>query len=359
MVSVDALMPRSKRPQYDVALSFAGEDRQHAERLAQLLSAVGCRVFYDKHEQATLVGKDLYQHLSQVYSQMAKFCIIFISKRYVRKLWTRHELRAAQERAFQERREYILPIRLDDTVLPSVLKTVAYVDLRETSSEETASMILNKLAAFNKVTPLRAVGDVFRDHGMLESFVHYCDLLKELVNSARRLLVTYVAIGGSEDLFFLEPSTSWFALQRDLIHQSRLEIERVLFLDTHAFERDRNYRWKLQRIYASLSAFTRPTLRVTAIDLSTGRHPVDLQIIQFKRKAPVLIVPETLSTWTMHSHIQWRVFRGSKDPTVVKKAHDVFEQYLRLPDHSKYLASAAPRKLSPKGTILPAHLCKL
>jgi len=352
-------MPRSRNPQYDVALSFAGEDRTHAKRLAQLLNAVGCRTFYDKHEQASLVGKDLYQHLSQVYSRLAQYCVIFISKHYVRNLWARHELRAAQERALQEHREYILPIRLDDTVVPSVLKTVAYVDFRQTSPEETALIILQKLATLSKVSPLQTLGDAFRDPGKLESFVQYCDLLKELIKSARRLLVTYVAIGGSEDLFFLKPSISWFALQRDLIQQSRLEVERVLFVDAHAFKKDRNYRWKLQRIYASLAAFTRPTLRVTAIDLATGRHPVDLQIIQSKRKPAILIVPETQSTWTMHSHIQWHVFRESKDPTVIKKAHDLFEQYLRLPDHSKYLAMPASRTLSSKAVILPARWCKL
>ena len=35
-----------KERQYDVALSFAGEDRQHAERLAELLTADGYSVFW-------------------------------------------------------------------------------------------------------------------------------------------------------------------------------------------------------------------------------------------------------------------------------------------------------------------------
>lgn len=39
---------------YDVALSFAGEDRHHAEKLAKILKSRGYRVFYDKYEQATL-----------------------------------------------------------------------------------------------------------------------------------------------------------------------------------------------------------------------------------------------------------------------------------------------------------------
>jgi hypothetical protein len=39
------LVPRKKKYDYDVALSFAGEDRAIAEQLAQLLRDSGARVF--------------------------------------------------------------------------------------------------------------------------------------------------------------------------------------------------------------------------------------------------------------------------------------------------------------------------
>ena len=53
-----------KQYSYDVALSFAGEDRIYAEALAGALRHHGIRVFYDKYEKDTLWGKDLYTHLS-------------------------------------------------------------------------------------------------------------------------------------------------------------------------------------------------------------------------------------------------------------------------------------------------------
>lgn len=52
---------------YDVALSFAGEDRVYVERIANLLIEQGIKVFYDKFETANLWGKDLYQYLSDIY----------------------------------------------------------------------------------------------------------------------------------------------------------------------------------------------------------------------------------------------------------------------------------------------------
>ena len=52
--------------QYDVALSFAGENRVIVEQFAAILKAHGLNVFYDAWEQVTLWGRDLYQHLDDV-----------------------------------------------------------------------------------------------------------------------------------------------------------------------------------------------------------------------------------------------------------------------------------------------------
>lgn len=52
--------------EYDVALSFAGEDRAEVEKLAQSLLAKRVRTFYDNYEQANLWGRDLYQHLQLI-----------------------------------------------------------------------------------------------------------------------------------------------------------------------------------------------------------------------------------------------------------------------------------------------------
>ena len=136
-----------REKQYDVALSFAGEDRHHAEKLAKHLKAGGYSVFYDDFERAELWGKDLYVHLSSVYKDQARYCVMFLSKHYAQKLWTKHELQSAQARAFiEENREYILPIRLDDTEIPGILLTAGYLDLRSMTIEEIYQILVEKLS---------------------------------------------------------------------------------------------------------------------------------------------------------------------------------------------------------------------
>jgi hypothetical protein len=130
---------------YDVALSFAGEDRDYVERVARALDALGIRHFYDFDERVKLWGKDLYEHLTDVYNRDARFMVMFISAHYAKKKWTRVERRAGQAREFENATEYILPARFDDTTIPGVLPTVAYINLAELTPEQFAEMIAAKV----------------------------------------------------------------------------------------------------------------------------------------------------------------------------------------------------------------------
>jgi len=137
--------------QFDVALSFAGEDREYVEQVAAKLRKMGIRVFYDKYELVTLWGKNLYDHLQDVYRNKARFTIIFCSKHYAEKLWPSHERKAAQAKAFESSQEYILPARFDDTEIPGILPTVGYVDLTEYSPEEFAELAKEKAGPIRRI----------------------------------------------------------------------------------------------------------------------------------------------------------------------------------------------------------------
>ncbi|MBD2104490.1 toll/interleukin-1 receptor domain-containing protein [Leptolyngbya sp. FACHB-261] len=135
----------NQNKKYDVALSFAGEDRSYVEMIAGALVARGIKVFYDDDEKTNLWGKNLYEYLIDVYKNRAKYTVIFISANYKNKMWTNHERRAAQARAIGESYEYILPARFDDTEIDSVLSTTGYIDLRKHSPFEVAVLICEKL----------------------------------------------------------------------------------------------------------------------------------------------------------------------------------------------------------------------
>lgn len=130
---------------YDVALSFAGEDRKYVKDVANILKKSSIKVFYDEFEQTNLWGEDLYAHLSSVYSEQAKYTIIFCSKYYAEKLWTNLERRSAQERAFKEHSTYILPARFDQTKIPGIHDTTGYIDLNNHSPYQFCKLISEKI----------------------------------------------------------------------------------------------------------------------------------------------------------------------------------------------------------------------
>ena len=139
--------------EYDVALSFAGENRSYVQSVAEALRESGISVFYDDFEKIELWGKDLSEFLDQIYRLKSKYCVIFISKHFVEKAWTTHERRSAVARAIEEKGEYILPARFDDTEVPGLQPTVGFIDLRNLNPPEFAELILKKIrTSATKVT---------------------------------------------------------------------------------------------------------------------------------------------------------------------------------------------------------------
>ncbi len=130
---------------YELALSFAGEDRHYVEQVANDLQSRGVRVFYDQFEQVDLLGKDLTAHLANIYRNRAGYCVMFISQHYARKAWPDFERQHAQARALSQKREYILPVRLDDSEIPGLPPSVCYLDASRLSVRAVCDTLFQKI----------------------------------------------------------------------------------------------------------------------------------------------------------------------------------------------------------------------
>ncbi|MDE0468795.1 MAG: TIR domain-containing protein [Candidatus Poribacteria bacterium] len=139
-----------KEYKYDVALSFAGEDRELARKLAKRLETNGYSVFYDENEEAQLWGKNLYNYFLSVYRDESRYCVVFVSENYVRSRWANHELQSALERTLREKYEYILPIHLDDTRISELPMIIKYIDYRlnNIDIERIYDLLVKKLSTF-------------------------------------------------------------------------------------------------------------------------------------------------------------------------------------------------------------------
>jgi hypothetical protein len=113
---------------YDVAMSYASEDRELAVAIAQALDGEGKRVFLDHHDRSSLMSRRLGPELDAIFSKRSTMCVLLASERCVGKKWTQVELEAALEAA-ERMPGYIVPIQLDDTRIPGLPADVAYLPI--------------------------------------------------------------------------------------------------------------------------------------------------------------------------------------------------------------------------------------
>ena len=130
---------------WDVALSFAGAQREYVERVAAALKARGVRCFYDADEQVRLWGRNLAEELPRIYAEESAAVVVFVSAEYAGAGWSRLERRAAFSRAVAEAGVYVLPARFDDSKLPGLLDDVVSVDLRGRAPEQFADLVAARL----------------------------------------------------------------------------------------------------------------------------------------------------------------------------------------------------------------------
>lgn len=143
---------------YDVALSFAGEQREYVSEVNSLLQSDGVRVFFDENEAVSLWGRDLTEVFDEAFRRDSRCVVMFISKQYLEKSWTTHERRMALARGLEERHEYVLPARFDNTEIPGLSPTIGFIDLTTIDPIKLAGMIERKIVQLGGLLPQVSMG---------------------------------------------------------------------------------------------------------------------------------------------------------------------------------------------------------
>jgi len=132
--------------EFDVAVTFAGEDKAIAEELAVQLASRKWSVFLDSYTPDQPWARDVLDHLVNLYARKARYCVLLISCHYPLKSWTKSERRQVQERGFRDVEEYLLPFPLDDTIVPGLEEIARDREMHLSSIERIAELLNHKLA---------------------------------------------------------------------------------------------------------------------------------------------------------------------------------------------------------------------
>jgi hypothetical protein len=71
--------------------------------------------------------------------------IVFVSKEYAEKVWTKHEIRNVFERDLHKGDDYLIPALFDDTKITGLRTTIGAIDLREVTPHAFVEIIAQKL----------------------------------------------------------------------------------------------------------------------------------------------------------------------------------------------------------------------
>ena len=162
---------------FDFAISFSGECRGRAERLAGLLEARGAVVFYDRSFLGHLLGKRLDDEFAWLFGAATRYFLPFVSAGYKNRPWPQYEWSVANQEAERRQHEFIVPLRVDDSLLFGLPDTVAYLDLRELPLDHVADILIRKLDGAKTAPPTKpAKGDWVVTFGLRMEDLHAHEL---------------------------------------------------------------------------------------------------------------------------------------------------------------------------------------
>ncbi|WP_340817954.1 TIR domain-containing protein [Methanolobus sp. WCC4] len=141
----DAILKKYNEFKYDIAFSFAGEDRSIVEEIAGDLVKSSISVFYDEYEKSNLWGKRLDCYFKETYATNTRYVVPFISKHYPKKDWTNFEFSVAAAEAKKRDSEFILPIRIDNTSIVGIPDSIGYLDYNKEGKDGIVKEIQSKL----------------------------------------------------------------------------------------------------------------------------------------------------------------------------------------------------------------------
>lgn len=228
--------------EWDFAISYAKEDRDLAKELACELTSEKYAVFFYDNYEYRLIGCKGDDKLKLIFGKSAAFFVPIVSQYYSKRMWSSYEWDVALRESKERSREFIIPIRVDDTPLLGLSPGVIFLDAKEHSIIEIAHKLSEKYKYVysEKITVANTkwvatfgllIGDdIYEAHrgdpSFVEDYPHLCDWMEER-------LLNQLKDSGVKDVWIPEPSLRTgeslsvrVAFEWDVIH-SPLEFEGI------------------------------------------------------------------------------------------------------------------------------------
>lgn len=130
-----------RRYDWDFAISFAGENRDLAKSIADLLEILDCTVFYDQYYEANYLGIAWSQQFKEIFGLRSRYVICLLDKYHADKIWPTFERECFIPRVADGA---VIPIYLDDTPFPGIPKDIVGIDFKACDPNDT-NLVTDKI----------------------------------------------------------------------------------------------------------------------------------------------------------------------------------------------------------------------
>lgn len=131
--------------EYDFAISFAGENRELAKNITDLLSILDCTVFYDEYFESNFLGKAWSKQFNEIFSNNSRLVICLLDKNHEEKIWPTFERECFVPRIADSS---VIPVYLDDTKfvgIPSDIVGITFKGYKQDDEQMITDKIVYKL----------------------------------------------------------------------------------------------------------------------------------------------------------------------------------------------------------------------
>ena len=133
---------------FRIAFSFAGERRDFVSKVAAMLAKRfgEVAILYDKYHEAEFARRDLGIYLPDLYHDQSDLVVVVVCPDYDEKEWAGLEWVAIHDLLKQRKDGEVMLCRFGHAKVKGVHSNAGWVDLDHKTSEQTATLILERLA---------------------------------------------------------------------------------------------------------------------------------------------------------------------------------------------------------------------
>jgi hypothetical protein len=128
--------------EFEIAISFAGENRELARKFSEKLEIFDVSVFFDELYESNLLGKALAKQFVKIFNEDSRFVLCFLDINHLEKIWPTFERETFKVR-IQE--EAIIPVYLDNTKFLGIPEDLYGFNFKNEHSEDEIDDAVIKL----------------------------------------------------------------------------------------------------------------------------------------------------------------------------------------------------------------------